>query len=354
MANQTSMYDVVKAPEITAYWEEVTKDRAPYLGETLFPARKQMSLELKWIKGSNGLPVVLAPSAFDAKAIPIERQSFDVLKAQMPLFRQSAYVDEETRQQLNMVLATGNQSYIDTVINKIFDDETRLLDGAAAQRERMRIMALTTGAISITANGQSYVYDYGVPSTHKVNGTAAWSSTTADIGADLIKFQDIIENDTGTRPTRAICNSKTFNYIVSNEKFRKSIQVLSNGQAIVTKEQVLQFISSTYGIEIAVYDKRYKDESGTATKYVPDDTFVLFPEGELGYTNFGTTPEESDLMTDPTTANVAITDTGVAVTTTKHTNPVQVETICSMIYLPSLEAADQILIADVSKAASND
>lgn len=343
-----TIFEVIQAQEITAFWENMTKDRAPYLGETLFPARKQLSLDLKWIKGASGLPVVLSPSAFDVKAIPIAREGFEKLSTQMPFFKQSAYIDEELRQQLNMVMETGNQAYIDTIINKVFDDETRLLEGAAAQRERMRMMALTTGTISISANGQSFSYDYGVPATHKVETSIAWSNPQADVGNDIKTWQDLIEEDTGVRPTRAICRSKTFNYLLNNEKFKKAIYVLSNGQATVTQDQMRNYIRTNYNLDITIYDKKYKTEAGVKTNYVPEDTLVMIPTGNLGYTNFGTTPEESDLMSNPSLANVSITDTGVAVTTSAETDPVQVNTKVSMVSLPSFEMADQIIIADVS------
>ena len=45
-------------------------------------------------------------------------------------------------------------------------------------------------------------------------------------------------------------------------------------------------------------------------------------------------------------ANVSLTDTGVAVTTTQKVDPVNVETIVSMICLPSFESADEIYILD--------
>ena len=49
-----------------------------------------------------------------------------------------------------------------------------------------------------------------------------------------------------------------------------------------------------------------------------------------------------------TAANVTITDTGVAVCTSKKVDPVNVDTKVSMIYLPSFEGIDEVLIADVS------
>lgn len=100
-------------------------------------------------------------------------------------------------------------------------------------------------------------------------------------------------------------------------------------------------------IEVVVNDKRYVDDSGNTVKYIPTETFVMFPDGDLGNTWFGTTPAESDLMAG-SAANVSITDTGVAVTTVQKVDPVQVETIVSMICLPSFEMADQVFILDTS------
>ena len=338
-----TIFDFVNANEMVSYWETLTKDRPPYLGETLFPAQKKLGLDLKWIKGSAGLPVVLKPSAFDVGAVPRARIGFDRLTAEMPFFKESMYIDEELRQQLNMVLETGNQAYIDAVLNRIFNDNTVLLEGAAARREQMRMMALTTGAISITANGQAYSYDYGMPSDHKVTVTTSWSDVSADIGADILAGQDKIEDDTGVRPTRAVCSRKTWGYMLKNTNFKKAI----SDKVLMTDSVLKSMLLDVYGLEVVVYSKRYNNDSKSATKYVPDDTFVMFPSGSLGTTWFGTTPEESDLM-GKAVANVSITDVGVAVTSINKTDPVNVETKVTMISLPSFEAADQVYILDVT------
>lgn len=341
-----TIFDLVKSQELTAYWETYTKDMPPYLGEELFPADKKLGLDLKWIKGASGLPAVLKPSAFDSKSIARDRIGFDKLSAEMPFFKESMYVDENLRQELNKVLETNNAAYIDAVLNRVFADEATLISGARAQRERMRMSALTTGAISISANGQVYSYDYGVPSDHKDTVTTSWSNTAADIMGDIYDWQQVILDGTGVKPTRAICDNKTWGYIKSNEAIKKSIFVLSNGQATVSDAKLKEYLLQELELEVVVYTKRYKDETGTAKAFVPADTFVLFPEGQLGTTWFGTTPEESDLLST-NVANVSITDTGVAVTTTKETDPVNVNTKVTMICLPSFETADQIFIADV-------
>ena len=343
-----TIFDLVKAPELTSYWEEHIQDMPPYLGEELFPNDKKLGLKLDWIKGANGLPVVLKPSAFDAGVVPRARMGFDKLSAEMPFFKESMYIDEELRQELNMVLETGNQAYIDAVISRVFADEMHLLEGARARREQMRMSALTTGAIAVSANGQAYNYDYGIPEGHKSTVDTSWSSTsTADPIEDLRKAMDKIEDDTGVRPTRGVLTRKTWGYLRNNEHIIKSIFVLSNGQvSALSDARLSQYLMDELGLELIVYGKRYKNDNGTTTQFVPDDMVSLFPAGDLGKTWFGTTPEESDLLGGKV-ANVSITDTGVAVTTIEKADPVNVETKVSMICLPSFEAADSVYLLDV-------
>lgn len=343
-----TIFDLMQSTELTAYWEELVQDEAPYPCEELFPNDKKRGISLKWIKGSKGLPVVLKTSAFDVNAVPRARIGFEKLTAEMPYFKESTYIDEELRQELNLVLETGNQAYIDSVMNKIFDDETRLLRGARASRERMRMMALTTGVVSMTANGQAFTFDYGV--NHKGNAAVAWSDyTNSDPIEDIRVAKETIQDETGAVLTRAMCDGKTWRNLRNNEKIKKAIFVLTNGVGALSDNQLRQYIQEQVDITILVNDKRYKDESEQTVKFMPENTFVMFPDGDLGKTWFGTTPAESDLMAS-SVANVSITDTGVAVTTVQHADPVQVETIVSMICLPSFEAADQVFILDTTAA----
>lgn len=341
-----TIYDLITSPEIAAYWELKTQDRPPFLGEELFPNQKKLGLNLSWLKGSNGLPVVLKPSAFDVAAIPRPRIGFEKLSTEMPFFKESKYIDEELRQELNKVLDSNNQLYIDTIVRRIFDDEAELIEGAEVQRERMRMMMLTTGTISVEGNGQAYDYDYGMPEDHSVNATVAWSNPDATIIADIRKGIDKIVEDTGVTVTRALCSSKVFGYFRINKELKGTLLALSNGTGYLSDAKIKQYIKDELDIEIVTYDKKYRDEKGTAQRMVSDDIFAMFPDGQLGNTWFGTTPEESDLMASEV-ANVTIVDTGVAVTTIEKADPVNVETKVTMICLPDFPTADQVYIIDV-------
>lgn len=342
-----TIFDLMQSQELVAYWEELVQDEAPYPAEELFPDDKKRGISLKWLKGAKGLPVVLKTSAFDVFAVPRARIGFEKLTAEMPYFKESTYIDEELRQELNLVLETGNQVYIDSVMTKIFDDETRLLRGARASRERMRMMALTSGVISMSANGQAFTYDYGV--THKGNAAVSWSDRkNSDPIEDMRLAMEQINEETGAVITRAMCDGKTWRDLRNNEKIKKEIFVLTNGVGAVNDAKLKAYIADELnGLKIHVNDKRYKDENDNTLKFMPENTMVMFPDGNLGKTWFGTTPAESDLMAGAV-ANVSITDTGVAVTTVQKADPVQVETIVSMICLPSFEEADQIYIMDTN------
>lgn len=341
-----TIYDLVTAPDIVAYWETMTQDRAPYMFETAFPAEKKLGLDLSYIKGSSGLPLVLNTSAFDVKAVPRNRIGFERLQAQMPFFKESLAIDEQTRQELNMVLQTGNQVYIDTIMNRIFADTVQLLESAAVTRERMRTQAITTGALILASNGQEYNYNYQVPDSHKFT-----AKTFSDVDFDIVNYinscLDKIEDDTGVRPTEAVISRRTMAIFLANNVLKKNIYVLTNGVGTINQQNAISYIRDQTGITLHVYTKRYKDETKTTQQFIPDNTVVLYPDGDLGKTWFGTTPEESDLMTG-SSANVAITDVGVAVTTMKREDPVNVETKVSMICLPSFEQADQIAIIDIT------
>lgn len=343
-----SIFDLVTSDNIVSYWNTKNEQETEnLLGEELWPSAQKLGLDLKWIKGSMGLPVVLKPSAYDVVALKRDRIGFEKVSTEMPFFKESMMIDEELRQQLNMVLETGNQVYIDAVMGRIFDDNTQLLRGARAQRERMRMSLLTTGGISISANGQNYEYDYGLKSYQKVEAIKSWSDPTADIIKDIREWQDTVEQESGNRPTRAICSPICFEYILNCNLIKNAIWG-TDSVAPVSRQRVLSYIKTELGLSIAIYSKKFIDESGEKKKYVPDDVFVLIPVGRLGTGWFGTTPEQSDLMSG-SAANVSITDVGVAVTTVKKTDPVNVDTKVSMIYLPSFEAIDSLLIADIKK-----
>lgn len=346
-----TIFDLINAKEIATYYEENSSNRIPYLGETLFPARKQLGLNLSWIKGFNGLPVSLKPSEFDAKATLRDRIGMDKIETEMPFFREAMRVGEKERQELLKLMSSSNAQYYMPVINRIYDDATNLVNGARVISERMKMQLLSTGKISIAANRLDYEYDYKMPSAHQetLTGTAQWSDPDSNPIDDIRTWQDQVEDDTGVRPTRAICTRKTWNYLISNKTIRLDMNPAGGQNIILTDSMLQQYLATKLGLSVAVYNKKFALEVGGAAQlFYPDDYFTLLPDGTLGNLYYGTTPEEADLMSGGTSAEVQIVNTGVAITTIKEPHPVNVETIVSQICLPSFETIDTIFIAKVA------
>lgn len=344
-----TIFDYFSATTIAAYYNETLANRnlAPFLGDELFPSRKKIGIKLSWIKGAKGLSPALSLSKFDVKSTKQDRIGFEKLATEMPFFKNDKLIDEELRQQLLIAIEADNAMYIDTILRKIFDDVTTLIESASVTRERMRMQLLSTGTIVMAENGVDYSYDYGLEADQKYTPGTKWDQASSNPIDDIIAMQDVSENKGFERPRRAVTSRKVIRALMKNEGIKNAIYVMGNGLVNLTEANVRNYLQEQTGLTIAVYDKTYLGNDGKAKRYLPEDLFILIPEGELGSTWFGTTPEEADLMSGATSAEVTIVDTGVAVTTTKTTDPVSVDTKVSQVCLPSFEAADQIVIGDV-------
>lgn len=348
--------DAYNAKAIALVQTEVASNKIAYLGAGLFPAKKKMGLDLKWIKTSKGLPVSLAPSNFDAVSTLRSREGFKLTETEMAFFRESMLVKEADEQEM-MRVQDSTDPYAADVLSRIFDDANTLIDGANVVPERMimQLLAPSDGSpkISIEANGVTYAYNYDPNSTYKTNNyadvtttdTDKWSDTTnSDPMDDIAVALDAVEAQTGERPSIMIVSRKTMDYLKQNEKIKSAILAQNTSATVFMNDnRVKEVFSSELGISIIVYSKQYKKEDGTVAKFYPDGFATLIPAGALGSTWYGTTPEERTLMGSGE-ADVSIVNTGVAVAVSTTNDPVQTKTTVSEIVLPSYERMDSTYV----------
>lgn len=351
-----SIYEAVSPKATTAKWYEDQMQRDPYLLEAFFNEVKQLGTDLEYLKGKKPNVRPLDLSAFDVKALPLDRGSFEKISVSLPFFKNQLAINEKLRQELLKVIATGNEVYIKAVLDEIYNDNKTLLENAAVTREVMRAQLMTTGAISFSSNGQSMSYDFGIPEANKISRTGdnAWSaSATADPIADILAWQDQVQIATGVRPYNILMNRFTFNLLKKAKNVKDAIFYPTNGAArnVYSDGAVKSLIMEETGCTVYIYDKGYYPQgSNEFTKFISDYVVVLFPEGVLGNFVFGTTPEEADLMSGATDAEVEIVDLGVALTTIKEKDPVNVMTKVSMIGVPTLEKPEEMVVASVGTA----
>lgn len=350
--------ELISARSIAAQFTAAASNAVPYLGEGLFPAKKKLGLDLKWIKANKGLPVSLAPSNFDAKAKLRARAGLKTEHTQMAFFRESMLVKEADEQEV-MRLIDANDPYAMEVAAHIYDDANTLIEGARVVPERMRMQLLApengSPAIYIESDGVTYEYNYDADGSYAekhfmaLSGTGKWSDTTnSDPLTDVATAIDAVEEESGSKPSIMVVSKKTAGYLRQNAKVKAAVLAQNAGANIVmTDAKVSEVFQNLLGVMVVVYNKKYKDEAGVAKQFYPDDFATLLPEGALGSTWYGTTPEERTLTAN-SGANVAIVNTGVAVTMHVNVNPANTETIVSEIVLPSYERMSETYVIKVN------
>lgn len=352
--------DLFTPAAIAASFTQTHSNDIPYLGSSLFPARKKAGLDLSWIKGTRGLPVSLKPSAFDTKATFRDRIGVSKIATQMPFFREGYVITEKDRQEI-LRARDSKDPYVDAVLDHIYDDVNDLVAGAQVVPERMimQLLAPDSGnaGIDIEANGITYKYNYDPNGTWKASNyvvvsdeTAKWNvSATADPLKDIQSMLDTVEDNKGVRPNTAIMSRTTFNYLLASEKVRSAILAQNTtANVFLTDPVVKAAVAQILGVDIVVYSKKYKDESGTSHQFYPDNYVTLIARGSpLGNTFYGTTPEEADLLGSGE-ADVSIVNTGIAIAQIVIPHPVNIQTIVSEIVLPSYEGMDTVGVLKVA------
>ena len=355
--NLTEFRKTVSPRAIAVNWTEAQNNVRPYVGSQLFPAQKKAGLDLAWFKGSKGLPVTLKPSTFDAKATFRDRIGVGKLETEMPFFREGFKIKEKDRQEILRAQDT-NDPYAQSIIATVFDDARNLIDGAnvVPERQIMQLLFAENGnmGIAITANGVDYTYNYDPNGAWKqknyfpLTGNATWNNTTtADPFEDIDAAKKAI-SDHGGKAAYLVMNTTTLRLLRKIDAVKNRFLTV-NGMAFgyLRDVDVVNVVKETEDLlGIIVYDNQFVDEDGNTQQFVPDNYVAVIPDGALGNTWYGTTPEEADLMGSDA-AEVAIVNTGVAVTQILDPHPVNLNTFASEIVLPSFERMDEVALIKV-------
>lgn len=354
-----NLTEIFTAKAIADNYTEVASNAIPYLGTGFFPSKKKAGLDLKWIKGHKGLPVSLMPSNFDAKSTFRDRVGISVDETEMAFFRESMLVKEKDEQEIMRIKDT-NDPYAGPILERIFDDARTLVDGADVVPERMRMQLLApiggNMGIEVKANNVDYSYNYDPNGEWKADhymkietAEDKWTAAdTCDPLADLEAALDAQEAIGGNRPEILLMSKATFKLIKDSKKVQSGV-LAQNTTATVnyTNKRVQAFVEEELNVKIVLYSKKYKNEAGTEANFYPDNIIMMLPNGALGNTWYGTTPEEARLS-QKAGASVSIVNTGVAVAVTITDDPVNTKTTVSEIVLPSFERMNECYALEVA------
>lgn len=354
MANALSLITVRNT---AAYMEQ--RPAPLFLGDALFPTEKVVGLEVGWIVGYNDVPVLLKPSALGARAFTRDRIGAQELKMDLPFFREQMLLDERTRQQLQRLDANLEDAYVTETLRKVFDDTNTLRVGAKAQVERMRMQLLSSGNITVTGANKdgkdvaiTYNYDpsgeWRKSNVKQLAGSALWanpdSATPIQDILDLVRRASIM----GVTITRAVISPKTWQKLAATAQVKNLFVIVGTVTTVPQSDaEIINAIQAKTGVRFTVYGDMYKDGDGKFHPYFPDDVVAFIPDGTLGRTTYGTTPEEADLMSG-SNVSVAVVDTGVAVTQIREYGPpLVIKTVVSQLVLPKFPMMSSLYLLKV-------
>ena len=351
------------ARAIGVNWDnyKATLGEPPYLGRSKFGTRKQNGLELRFIKGKNGLPVSLKASNFGAQAPLRDAIGFSDIQNEMPFFRESYMVTEKEEQDYATYVDATNEGYANQILAQIMKKPLDLVRGANVVPERMiwSLLAPVDGVpkITIKINDKFYDIDYTADAgveykkDHftELDGNAKWDApSTATPLQDLIDIKRDFSKKTGYSLARFSMNTETFEMILKAEDTKKQVLGITayNGGIRLNQNDVISYLRG-YGIEIEVYDKMYLDENGDTQYFIPTGMVSAQSAGVfLGDVVYGTTPEErSGSLANGT---LSIVETGVSIYTYATEHPINTHCVVSEIVLPTFEGMDAVAVIKVA------
>lgn len=152
----TNIADIFTASNIKVNWEKRSAfQQEPLALKEVFPNKKVPGLQTSFVKGYENIPAALQPAAFDAKPV-VGEFSLDMKGTTIDLFlfRESFFIGEKMRQDINTFLGKGYQ-YAAALIQDCFQKNVNFVDKALVSSELMRAGCLTEGQFSIATSDEN-------------------------------------------------------------------------------------------------------------------------------------------------------------------------------------------------------
>lgn len=333
-----TIIDLLSHKEILTYLRN--REKPTLLGDELFPQRKTTSLELEQITGGGGIPVIASVHAFDTESEIGSRQAAKAT-LELALIKRKMQLKETDIVALENPRTPEEQEYL---MNEVYNDIERLVDGVMARIEKMRMDVLANGAVTIEENGLNATVDYQVPANHKeaLAGADQWDDATSSPLEDIDRWIEAMD----VTPTRALTSKKVLNSLLRHPSVKASVFGSDTGK-VLTLAEFDAFMQANGMPVVRTYDAKYreqqKDGTYTTKRYFPENKFVMFDDQILGETVFGPTAEERLIRRQ--NIDTSLIGNVLAMVYEESVDPVGVWEKAVATALPSFAAADEVFQA---------
>lgn len=279
-----------------------------------------------------------------------KRESLKVYKGTLPKLAIKYAKGEKEMRDLQSLIARNMDAQ--TIINSLYDDMPKCIDGIHSRIEMMFLQGLSTGVFQTSAldnQGQAVRMDYGYPTENNVPATTAWATVaTSDPIADIQTAIDKARGK-GVLPRVMFISRKYFDYMRKSES-GKALFTQSIGQfpsslknVNVGVEGMQSAISAELGLEVRIIDSvlRVEGMDGTTSDVTAwqDNKIILAPSTNIGRLVYGQTTEELNPV-----AGVSYTkaDNYISLSRFAETDPWKEYTKGEALVIPVIDNASSI------------
>lgn len=346
--------EALTSEELLIYSRNLAIPRG-YLHNVLFPPKETMELTVDVIREQSNLPVMAQIAELGTEVEYGSREGMTGDRISIPKIQRGRFMDEK----LVRILLQGNlrRDEFAQIRNEQLDDAQYAVDAIRARREWIPMQLISTGKVVYQEGGVQFTVDYGYrpDQTPVLTGTDKWSDTVNS--NPLQDIQEWVESayDKGFILTRALTSRKIVGLLLQNLNIRKAYFGDPSGSANppqLNRAQLNTLFDSLGLPTIVEYDTQARTEdraltagklSFTNVRMMPQNRFVLLPEGPLGDYLWARTTEEmiSDIEVEQSG------DMGIYVFRTWNQHPIRLHTIGVSLCFPTFPTADQVISAQV-------
>lgn len=210
------------------------------------------------------------------------------------------------------------------------------------------------GKLTIAENGFAGEADFGVPGTHLVAPSVAWTAAnkaTMTPLSDIETWSDVYLATNGFRPARMKTSLIRIRAVTRSDEVINAIKGAQTGVTRISLAELNDFLA---GEGLPVFDDAYEtsvDVDGATTRVIADDKVVFLPPdlAQLGYTAFGVSATALELVNSGQAEMSFEEAAGIVGVIFKEDGvPFRQYTYVDAVAMPILANARRLLVADVA------
>lgn len=356
---ELTLEEALTGEDLLIYSRNLEVDNT-YLHTVLFPPEETDELTVDVIRNSgSSLPVMAQIAELGTEVEYGSREGLTGDRVTIPKIQRGRAMDEK----LVRMALQASQSYglRDAERNKLrteqFNDADYAVKAIQSRREWIAMTAVWQGEVHYAEGNVKVDVSWNYTSDQKpvLTGTDKWDDVENSTPLDDIQEWVDIFADKGIKLTRAMTSKKIITLLRRNLSIRKHYHGDPSGSAqppALTKAQLQSVFDEMEFPTLVPYDTQARTEdraltggklSFTTVRMLPQNRFVMLPDGPLGNYLWAKTTEEMMSEIDA----VQTGDMGIYVFRDWTKNPIRLRTAGVALSFPAFAWADSVVSATV-------